>query len=151
MRSPIRVGNEPTLNGAELAAEELDDSNSFTSATPENSNLPLLQIFYVLLLLLALLALLGRPRGLPPGPWGLPLLGYLPWIDPKAPHLTLARLARKFGPIYSLTLGRVCAIVLTDPRTIRRLLAKDATSGRAPLYVTHGIMHGYEEPPVEGT
>ncbi|XP_048518838.1 cytochrome P450 306a1 [Dendroctonus ponderosae] len=100
-------------------------------------------IFYVLLLLLALLALLGRPRGLPPGPWGLPLLGYLPWIDPKAPHLTLARLARKFGPIYSLTLGRVCAIVLTDPRTIRRLLAKDATSGRAPLYVTHGIMHGY--------
>nr|UUB32681.1 cytochrome P450 CYP306A1 [Dendroctonus valens] len=100
-------------------------------------------LFYVLLFVLALLAILGQRRGLPPGPWGLPVLGYLPWIDPKAPHLTLARLARKFGPIYSLSLGRVCAIVLTDPRTIRRLLAKDATSGRAPLYVTHGIMHGY--------
>lgn len=34
-------------------------------------------------------------------------------------------------------------MVLTDPKDIRTAFSKDAFSGRAPLYVTHGIMKGY--------
>jgi len=43
---------------------------------------------------------------MPPGPWGLPVLGYLPFLNPKAPYLTLSELCDKFGKIFTLQLGQ---------------------------------------------
>ncbi|XP_011339143.2 cytochrome P450 306a1 isoform X2 [Ooceraea biroi] len=80
---------------------------------------------------------------LPPGPSGVPILGYLPWIDPERPHLSLTNLARKYGPICGLRMGSVYTILLSDPQLVRQAFAKDAFAGRAPLYLTHGIMQGY--------
>ncbi|XP_014480494.1 PREDICTED: cytochrome P450 306a1 isoform X1 [Dinoponera quadriceps] len=80
---------------------------------------------------------------LPPGPLGIPLLGYLPWLDPKNPHVSLTSLARKYGPLCGLRMGSVYTILLSDPRLIRQAFAKDAFAGRAPLYLTHGMMQGY--------
>ncbi|XP_066995609.2 cytochrome P450 306a1 [Anabrus simplex] len=80
---------------------------------------------------------------LPSGPWGVPVLGYLPWLDEQVPHESLTDLARRYGPIYSLRLGSVLAVVLSDCRIIRQALSQEACSGRAPLFLTHGIMQGY--------
>lgn len=104
--------------------------------------LPLLAIAATLLVFL-LTILWYRQKKLPPGPWGLPFLGYLPWLDPKAPYQTFTTLAKKYGPVYGVALGNLYTVVLTDPKDIRSVLAKDVVTGRAPLFVTHGIMKGY--------
>jgi len=103
-------------------------------------------------LLLVVAGILGlswaflRARQSPPGPWGLPLLGYLPFLDPAKPHESFTALARKYGGaegICSVTLGRVKTVVLSEPRLIRHALARDECAGRAPLYLTFGVMKGY--------
>jgi ecdysteroid 25-hydroxylase CYP306A1 len=102
-------------------------------------------------LLLGLLALLwlrfnSQQRSqllLPPGPSGLPLLGYLPWIDSRAPYKTFAGLSRRYGRIYSLKLGDMLAVFISDPQLVRQAFSRPVFSGRAPLYLTHGIMKGY--------
>jgi len=86
-----------------------------------------------------------RDLPLPPGPRGVPILGFLPWIDRKSPYLTFTQLRKLYGHIYSLKLGSVFAVVLSDHRLIRQAFAKDVFTGRAPLYLTHGIMKGYGE------
>lgn len=82
-------------------------------------------------------------RGLPPGPWGLPVLGSLLRLSPTEPYLSLSRLAERYGPVYSLRLGHVLTVVLSDPRIVREALGKEELSGRADLFLTHGIMQGY--------
>lgn len=82
-------------------------------------------------------------KNLPPGPWGLPIMGYIHKIDPDRPYLTLTNLARKYGPIYSIQMGKMLAVVISDHRLIREAFAQATFTGRADLYVTHGIMKGY--------
>ncbi|KAL3269718.1 hypothetical protein HHI36_008778 [Cryptolaemus montrouzieri] len=93
-------------------------------------------------LILLLSIIWQRKKNLPPGPWSLPIIGYLPWLDSKKPYKTLHALAKKYGPVYGLYMGNIYTVVLSDAKIIRKVFSKDSTTGRAPLYLTHGLMKG---------
>lgn len=86
-----------------------------------------------------------KKLNMPPGPFGLPIVGSLLSLDRKQPHKSLTALSNKYGPICGLWMGSVYTVLLSDPKLVREALAKDEFSGRAPLYLTHGIMNGHGE------
>ncbi|XP_063917079.1 cytochrome P450 306a1-like [Zophobas morio] len=71
----------------------------------------------------------------PPGPWNLPLIGYLHKLDPKFPNLSLTELAKKYGPIYSIKLGLENAVVISDAKLLKKVLMNDNTLHRSRLYL----------------
>ncbi|XP_053595148.1 cytochrome P450 306a1 isoform X1 [Microplitis demolitor] len=105
----------------------------------------LLCLITIILLLISILVMAknNKKKNYPPGPRGFPIIGSLLSINSKEPHISLTKLSEKYGAIYSLRMGSVYTVVLSDPKLVRQALAKDAFSGRAPLYLTHGIMNGY--------
>ena len=60
-------------------------------------------------------------NNLPPGPRGLPLVGSLPSLDPQL-HAYFARLAARYGPIFSIRLGSKLGVVVTSPALAREVL-----------------------------
>ena len=56
---------------------------------------------------------------LPPGPWGLPILGYLPFIDSNSPQLTVDKLIKTYGQTVYVNFGQVPCVILSDPKIIK--------------------------------
>jgi len=74
-------------------------------------NLCITMLIFILSISLVLLLYVFRKNHktlrLPPGPSSIPLLGYLSWIDPIRPYVSLTKLAKKYGPICGLQMGSV--------------------------------------------
>ncbi|CAL9108104.1 unnamed protein product [Musa textilis] len=64
--------------------------------------------------------LLPRPV-LPPGPRGFPVVGALPLLG-SAPHVALARMARRYGPVMHLKMGQFGVVVASTPSAARVFL-----------------------------
>ncbi|KFM60504.1 Cytochrome P450 18a1, partial [Stegodyphus mimosarum] len=78
---------------------------------------------------------------LPPGPMGLPILGYLPFLG-KDYHLTLTNLGKKFGSVYQIYLGAKRVVVINDHNLIRHAFKQPVFSGRPDTELTK-ILQGY--------
>ncbi|GAB6027682.1 Cytochrome P450 2 sub R member 1 [Chamberlinius hualienensis] len=78
---------------------------------------------------------------LPPGPWGLPLIGYLPWIGRK-PCVTFLGLKKKYGGFFSVNLGGMTMLVLNDWHVIKATLIdrRHDFSGRPSNCLTDTMM-----------
>lgn len=61
---------------------------------------------------------------LPPGPRGLPLVGYLPYIR-RDFHEELTLLSKQHGPIFSLRMGSELIVVLSDHKVIREAFRRE--------------------------
>lgn len=58
---------------------------------------------------------------LPPGPWGFPVIGYLPFLGPQ-PQTTFLQLSKKYGDIFSIHMGSFLAVVLNGREAIKEAL-----------------------------
>ena len=62
---------------------------------------------------------------LPPGPWGLPIVGYLPFLGPQ-PQETLLFLSHKYGDIFTIRMGSFTTVVVNGTEKIRETLVTNA-------------------------
>lgn len=60
-------------------------------------------------------------RPLPPGPRGWPLIGALTMLG-NMPHVTLAKMAKKYGPIMHLKVGAFNMVVASTPNAAQAML-----------------------------
>lgn len=65
----------------------------------------------------------GKETNLPPGPRGLPLLGYLPFLGNNL-HVKLRHLSRHYGPVLGFRVGTANIVVLNDFESIKEGLCK---------------------------
>ncbi|XP_056419958.1 cytochrome P450 2C14-like [Hyla sarda] len=68
----------------------------------------------------------GNSKSLPPGPTPLPIIGNFLTIDLSKPHITLMKLAKKYGPVYSIHMGMTKTVVLCGFEAIKEALINHA-------------------------
>lgn len=69
----------------------------------------------------ASLNLSGKTPPLPPGPRGLPVLGYLPFLSSNILH-QFTDLAHQYGPIYKLRLGSKLCVVISSSSLVKQVV-----------------------------
>jgi len=74
-----------------------------------------------------------RGKKLPPGPRGLPVVGYIPWLSFE-PYKDFIEVGKQYGGLFSVQLGTRLAIVLNDYKTIKTAFAKHELCGRPPTF-----------------
>ena len=84
----------------------------------------IVSILFIVILICYILQKWRQNSRLPPGPFGLPFLGYLPFLDGKNPQKSMQELADKYGKIFSLQMGQVFCVVLSDLELIKILFSK---------------------------
>ena len=64
----------------------------------------------------------NKPSKLPPGPWKLPVIGNLHQLGGSLPHHGLRDLAKKHGPLMSIRMGQLQAVVVSSPEFAEEVL-----------------------------
>ena len=93
---------------------------------------------------------LRRPKHLPPGPWGWPLVGYLPnlaisiYRTGLTNHEFLAKLAHKYGSVFSMNLVGNLVVVLDKHEAVKEAFNNPDLSDRpkVALYKELGLGDG---------
>ncbi|CAL8360296.1 unnamed protein product [Lota lota] len=85
-----------------------------------------------------------RPKGFPPGPMALPVLGNLMNLSLSNPMKDFQRLAERYGSVYSLFIGPNPAIILNGIQTIKEALVNKASeySGRPQDLLVNTMTQG---------
>ncbi|XP_071116550.1 cytochrome P450 1A1-like [Haliotis cracherodii] len=100
--------------------------------------------FYIIPTLLAALLVyfLRKKRNRLPGPFGLPILGHLPFLGDN-PHLTFTKWRRQYGDVYQIQMGSWPSIVVCGMDLIKQALTQaDDVSGRPGFFSGKSITGG---------
>ena len=78
-------------------------------------------------------ALIGRKE--PPGPWGLPIVGYMPFLG-RQMYKGLTDLSKRYGDVFQVRIGTRKIVVVNGQRAIREALLQKNTdfAGRPDFF-----------------
>ncbi|XP_044271787.1 cytochrome P450 18a1 isoform X2 [Tribolium madens] len=107
----------------------------------EELSTKILGVFLLVLFLVRTVQMLKEASALPPGPWGLPILGSLPFLKGDL-HLHFRDLTHKYGSLISTRLGSQLIVVLSDYKMIRDAFRKEEFTGR-PITEFTTLLDGY--------
>ncbi|PON53791.1 Cytochrome P450, E-class, group I [Parasponia andersonii] len=79
---------------------------------------------------------------LPPGPRGLPLIGYLPFLGTDL-HREFANLASVYGPIFKFWLGSKLCVVITSPSLVKEVVRDQDTTFANRDSTVSGLIASY--------
>ncbi|KAH0915198.1 hypothetical protein HID58_029644 [Brassica napus] len=105
-------------------------SSNFTLSKILNTEDPYSSIMLAVAALLAVICcfwIQGKSKSrngppLPPGPWPLPIVGNLPFLNSDILHTQFQALTQKHGPLMKIHLGSKLAIVISSPDMAREVL-----------------------------
>lgn len=80
-----------------------------------------------------------------PGPWGIPILGYLPFMKTGgAPHLWYLRKSAKYGDVFSVKLGTNLIVCIGSAKMMKELFYRQDSTGRADTPMNN-LLGGFGE------
>ncbi|XP_070558201.1 cytochrome P450 2J4-like [Ptychodera flava] len=104
-------------------------------------------MFDILVLLVTIFTLIvwfiNRPKNLPPGPWGLPLVGVLPSLM-SDPGVWSMEMAKKYGDVISVRLGSKLAVILHGYDAVKEAFVENRSLFSARPDNVHSKVHGGE-------
>ncbi|CAL8081592.1 unnamed protein product [Orchesella dallaii] len=102
------------------------------------------QVFFAFITMIIIVAAYYdlRDKNYPPGAVGMPIFGYLPMLNQKTPYTTLKDLSAHYGKVFSIYLGSVYTVVISDVKLIREALNLDSFHEKPPLILANGVANG---------
>jgi len=85
---------------------------------------------------------LNQNQRLPPGPVGIPILGYLPFLNVFNLGQSFSDIADKFGDIFSIRVGTELAIVLNSYDSIKKAFSKSEMIDRPDTFMFRFFSQG---------
>ena len=102
-----------------------------------------ISLFVIIALMVAMLHKESKTnQNLPPGPVGVPLLGYLPFLDVFHMGKSFKELGKRFGDVFSLKVGTELAVVLNSYEAIKKAFAQEELTSRPDTFMFRFFSHG---------
>nr|WJZ49111.1 cytochrome P450 [Isodon lophanthoides var. gerardianus] len=99
-------------------------------------------IMVVALGLLAWSQVKRRGRKLPPGPYPLPIVGNIFQVSSTNVQQSFAQLSKKYGPLMSIHLGGLLAVVVSSPEMAKEILSRQVFLDRPLVQAAQSHDHG---------
>ncbi|XP_043536595.1 uncharacterized protein LOC122542683 [Chiloscyllium plagiosum] len=141
----VRQISQPEHSFYLLLQELIFISYAITMDSSNPATTLLLALLSVLLLLWFLKSKRPQYGRLPPAPPALPIVGNLFQMDIKAPHKSLIKLSKQYGPVFTLWFGGTPVVVLCGFETLKEGLIERGYdfSGRYLLPILKKVSDGY--------